>query len=78
MIDWEKYNKEMILYSKCISKKELLETLNNVFSRKIIIEPKSDSKCDRCLSGDIEIPNLETQLNTLKSFYYGVDTNEKI
>ena len=77
MTDWEKYNKEIILHSRCISKKELLETLNKVFSRKIIIEPNNETKCDRCLIGGIEIPDLEIQLNILKEFYYGVGSDEK-
>jgi dTDP-4-dehydrorhamnose reductase len=78
MTNWEKYDKEIILHSKCISKKELLETLNKVFLRKIIIEAKNETKLDRCLIGGIEIPDLETQLDALKSFYYEIDVNKKI
>ena len=78
MKNWEFYDKETTLSSKCISKKELLETLNKVFSRKIIVEPKNESKCDRCLSDGIEISDLEIQLNSLKYFYYNSDINKKI
>jgi dTDP-4-dehydrorhamnose reductase len=71
ILNWEKYDKEIILHSECISKKELLEIINEVFDRDVFIKPKNEIKCDRCLSGGIKIPKIKNQLEILKSFYYG-------
>lgn len=70
MLNWEKYDKETILRSECISKKELLEIINEVFNRSIFIEEKNEIKCDRCLSGGIIVPGIKEQLVNLLKFYY--------
>ena len=68
--NWNKYFKETIVSSECISKKEILVSLNDVFKRNIIINNKDDVKFDKCLIGNIQTPHIKTQLQKLKEFYY--------
>ena len=68
--NWNKYSKETIVSSECISKKEILVSLNDVFKRNIIINNKDDVKFDKCLIGNIQTPHIKTQLQKLKEFYY--------
>jgi len=67
---WDTYDKETILSSNCISKKEILESINDVFNRKINILPKDDVEFNKCLDGDIITPHIKEQLKQLKEFYY--------
>lgn len=67
---WDAYDKETILSSNCISKKEILESINDVFNRKINITPKDDIEFNKCLEGDIITPHIKEQLKQLKEFYY--------
>jgi dTDP-4-dehydrorhamnose reductase len=68
--NWNKYSRETIVSSECISKKEILVSLNDVFKRNIIINNKDDVKFDKCLIGNIQTPHIKTQLQKLKEFYY--------
>lgn len=68
--NWHSYPKEIIVSSVCVSKKEILHSLNEVFQRKIIINKKDDVRFDKCLSGNITTPHIKTQLQKLKEFYY--------
>jgi hypothetical protein len=70
MLNWQNYKKETILYSDCVSKKELLEIINDIFNRKIEIKSNIDFKLDKCLKGDIKKSNIKQQLMHLKNFYY--------
>jgi len=68
--NWHSYPKEIIVSSVCVSKKEILHSLNEVFQRKIIINKKDDVRFDKCLIGNITTPHIKTQLQKLKEFYY--------
>lgn len=70
LIRWDDYTKETILSSPCISKKEILESINTAFERKIIIHEKNDIVCDKCLNGNIITPHIKEQIYKLKEFYY--------
>lgn len=70
MIDWDVFDIETIISSTCISKKEILDSINKVFNRKINIISKSDVISNKCLLGQIVSPHIEEQLIKLKEFYY--------
>jgi dTDP-4-dehydrorhamnose reductase len=70
LLDWDKFDNETILSSVCISKKELLDSLNEVFERKINVLEKEDQAVNKCLLGDIKTPHIKDQLKVLKKFYY--------
>lgn len=67
---WDTYDKETILSSNCISKKEILESINTIFNRKINIMSKDDVEFNKCLEGHIVTPHIKEQLVKLKEFYY--------
>jgi len=69
-LDWDKFNKETILSSPCISKKEVLDSLNEVFERKINVLEKKEPLVNKCLLGDIKTFHIKDQLEVLKKFYY--------
>lgn len=68
--NWNEFQKETILSSTCISKKEILDSINDVFERKIVVTPKDDIKHNKCLEGHITTPHIKKQLEKLKNFYY--------
>jgi len=68
--NWEVFKKETIMASVCISKREILDSINDVFNRKINIIDKNDVKFDKCLIGHISTPHIKEQLIKLKEFYY--------
>lgn len=70
MLNWENYQKETILYSDCVSKKELLQIINEVFNKDIEIKSNFSFKTDKCLEGNVKKPNIRQQLIYLKKFYY--------
>lgn len=70
MIGWDLFDNETILSSICISKKEILESINQVFNRKINISGKDDVVFNKCLDGHIITPHIKNQLEKLKDFYY--------
>jgi dTDP-4-dehydrorhamnose reductase len=67
---WDNFDVETILSSECISKKEILESINIVFNRKINITEKSEITFNKCLDGSIITPHIKEQLFKLKDFYY--------
>lgn len=69
IMNWEKYNKETIISSNCVSKFELLSSINNIFDRKIIInEHESIKSINKCLKGDIDTKSINEQIIELKKF----------
>jgi dTDP-4-dehydrorhamnose reductase len=66
--NWEEYKKENVLYSDCISKYEILTSINNTFGRNIKITPFESILIDKCLHGDIKTPHISIQLKELKEF----------
>lgn len=68
--NWDDVKKETILTSECISKKEILDSINIVFNRKINIVEKNEISVNKCLDGGIITPHIKEQLFKLKDFYY--------
>ena len=68
--NWDNVKKETILTSECISKKDILDSINIVFNRKININDKDDVIFNKCLTGQIVTPHIKKQLKLLKEFYY--------
>ena len=60
--NWDDVKKETILTSECISKKEILDSIN-------IVE-KNEISVNKCLDGGIITPHIKEQLFKLKDFYY--------
>lgn len=62
------------IYSNILNKKELVETISNVYDLNIKVNPKETPvKVDRTLStigvGVFSLPTLETQITEMKEFY---------
>jgi dTDP-4-dehydrorhamnose reductase len=68
--NWDGVKKETILTSECISKKEILDSINIVFNRKINIVEKNEISVNKCLDSDKITPHIKEQLFKLKDFYY--------
>jgi dTDP-4-dehydrorhamnose reductase len=68
--NWDDVKKETILTSECISKKEILDSINIVFNRKINIVEKNEISVNKCLDSDKITPHIKEQLFKLKDFYY--------
>jgi dTDP-4-dehydrorhamnose reductase len=66
--NWDKYQKETILYSDCVSKYEILNHINDTFGRKIKILKKETDNVDKCLLGEIKMPSIKDQIKELKYF----------
>lgn len=72
--EWEKYGKETILHSKCISKYEVLLSINKIFDRKINIIPlESKNEVNKCLFGGVETAHIEFQLEEFKNFIMNIN-----
>ena len=56
--------------TNCISKYELLNLIKRIFKKRIIINKNSDVKANRCLTGTINVKDINKQLVELKKFYY--------
>ena len=69
-MEWDYFDSETILSSECISKKEILESINEVFNRKINIQGKNDVVFNKCLDSNMTTPHIKKQLKELKEFYY--------
>lgn len=66
--NWEKYNKETIISSHCISKYDILVFIKDIYNKNIEIEKNSDIKINKCLLGDIKTHHISKQLQDLKKF----------
>lgn len=67
---WGDYQTETIISSECISKKDILVSLNDVFKRKINIIDSNNVKFNKCLKGHIIEPHIREQFIELNNFYY--------
>lgn len=75
--DWEKYQKETILHSECISKYEVLLSINQSFDRKINIVPlESKKEVNKCLHGGIKTPHIRFQLEEFKDFMLNINDDK--
>ena len=75
LTNWDKYNKETILESECISKYDLLVKINQVFGKEIQIIPTKTELTNKCLKGDVKTPPMKEQLLELKSW---IDKNKSL
>lgn len=71
--NWDSYEKEIILEGECISKYELLSTIEEVFNKKLKITPINSQAANKCLKGGIKTPLIRTQITELKSW---IDQNK--
>ena len=71
ILNWEKYNNDTILSSECVSKKEILDSLNEVFNRENKIINDDSVVFNKCLFSDYVTPHIKKQIMELKEFYYG-------
>lgn len=66
---WSEFNFETILCSKCETKEYILNQINQIYDRNIIIKPFQTPKdVHHCLKGLFTQP-IEVQLEELKRFY---------
>jgi dTDP-4-dehydrorhamnose reductase len=70
--NWKKYGKETVLNSECVSKYEILCSINDIFERKIKIIPSNSNPINKCLDGGIKTPHISSQLKDFKKF---IDAN---
>jgi dTDP-4-dehydrorhamnose reductase len=68
MTNWDLYGKNTVFGTKCISKYELLNIINNIFNVGLKINPVNNGK-DRCLTVDHYIGDIQDKLVELKNFY---------
>ena len=61
---------EITIFSKRVSKYELLVSLNKIFEKNLDIIPKPLGK-NKTLQGTIYTTDITSQLNQLKDYYYG-------
>jgi len=60
--NWDEYDKETIISSECISKKEILDSINQVYERKIIVNENTDVIKNKCLCGERKTKHIKEQL----------------
>lgn len=65
---WEDFDIETTLQGECISKYNLLLSLNEVFEAKKHIIPYTNPYENRCLTGDVKTESIKEQLTELKSW----------
>ena len=68
MVNWDNYDILNIPATECISKYELLKVMKDVYNKDIIINKNLDIKVNKCLVGNIDVPNIKEQLNEMKDF----------
>ena len=56
------------MYSECVSKYEILCSINNTFEREVKIIPLETKPINKCLLGDIKTPHISSQLKDFKNF----------
>ena len=70
MVDWDNYEKLNIPSTECISKYELLEKIKDVYDKdNVFIRKNSDVKVNKCLNGNINVPEIKEQLIQMREFY---------
>lgn len=70
IINWNDFGRDTIISSECVSKEEILLSINEVFNRKIIVKKDSSIKINKCLQPTIKTEHIKHQLIRLKNFYY--------
>ena len=70
MNNWERYAKCTTISTNRISKYELLNIIKEIYEKDILINKDSDVESNRCLLGQLKVPNIKEQLKELKEFYY--------
>ena len=65
---WDEYETESILEGECLSKYDLLLSINDVFEAGKQVIPYSKDVNNRCLTGNIKTQPIKDQLLALKSW----------
>lgn len=68
--NWDRYKKENIIQSTCLSKYDLLNLMKEVFNKNINISSNDNIIVNKCLTGDIKTKPIKEQLIELKEYYY--------
>ena len=67
---WDTWPKRTTLSSSCVSKYEMCKIFNEVYDRKIKVNPfETPQPVDKCLDGDIILDDIKIQLQKLVNFY---------
>lgn len=69
IINWDKYERENIIESTCLSKYDLLNLIKDIFNKDINVVPEDKISADKCLKGNIKSSDIKTQLQELKNYY---------
>jgi dTDP-4-dehydrorhamnose reductase len=67
--NWDSYPVETVLYTTCISKFDLLQTIAEIYNKNIEILPVNLGK-DKCLLSGTNTGTIKEQLIELKTYYY--------
>jgi len=67
--NWEEYSYLTIPYTECISKYKLLQIINDVYKKEIIINKSNFPQANKCLKGNLPTPTIKEQLLELQSFF---------
>jgi len=68
--NWDRYKKENIIQSTCLSKYDLLNLMKEVFNKNINISSNDNIIVNKCLTGDIKTKPIKEELIELKEYYY--------
>lgn len=68
--NWDKYEKENVIESTCLSKYDLLNLIKEIFNKNINIIPENKISINKCLKGNIKSSDIKIQLQELKKYYY--------
>lgn len=67
---WDAWPKRTTLSSSCVSKYEMCKIFNEVYDRKIKVNPfETPQPVDKCLDGDVILDDIKIQLQKLVNFY---------
>jgi len=67
IINWNNYHILTVPSTNCISKYELLKKIKKIFNKQVNINKNSEIKVNKCLTGNLIVPSIDTQLIELKN-----------
>ena len=81
IINWNNYHILTVPSTNCISKYELLKKIKKIFNKQVNINKNSEIKVNKCLTGNLIVPSIDTQLielkNHMNSTTLQIDAQEK-
>ena len=69
--NWESYDRVTTVATEIISKYRLLNIISHVYEKQVLINDYTHEKSisNKCLVGNVPVPNIQEQLVELKQFY---------